>query len=178
MITIRSATDCVSDVALLLFVYTNKKIYDDDSRSLDLSFEEIHRDLKNQKENRNWFFIIEDENRPIGHMSYSILEPSERDEDYIKVPSAEPNITIWFESDRSKGHGTSALRLLIKHIFEQGIAQIVIHTGAPNDRARYVYETKLGMTLMSVEDSYWIDSKGVRHDDTTASYLLQAKDFK
>jgi len=113
--------------------------------------------------------IIELDGKPIGEMSYrnfcypdGVIELDGKpidETDYRNMNgAAEPGIKICDFSVRDKGHGTTLLTIYIDALFRYyGYERIIIDTDMKNERARHVYEKKLGFRFLGTQKNSSLD---------------------
>ena len=116
---------------------------------LGISEEEIISSLKNDTDDTRRRLMLLFDEKPIGEMSYRILENGD----------AEIGVKICDSAYQEKGLGRIALSLLIHALFQRGCGRIVLDTNPNNKRARHVYE-KLGFEKTAVRVDCWRDQLG------------------
>lgn len=110
---------------------------------------EIEKEFLNKsiKERYNFAMILKDEDRLIGNISLSAV-------DFINK-TAELGIFIGEESDRNKGYGTEAIKLILDYGFNYlNLNNIMLIVYSYNEKAKKSYE-KIGFEVFGV----WKDSK-------------------
>jgi dihydrofolate reductase/RimJ/RimL family protein N-acetyltransferase len=111
--------------------------------------EEVIREQINNEDNNRRRLILEVEEKPVGEMSYRLID---------KV--AEIGIKICDTTYQEQGFGTTALKLLIEYLFmEVKVTKIVLDTNLNNTRAQHVYE-KIGFIKTATHMEAWKDQTG------------------
>lgn len=105
--------------------------------------------------------MIEIDDTPVGEMAC-------RDKGDKAV---ELGIKICDFEKQEQGYGTLFLKMLISEMFRRGYERILLSTNLNNDRARYVYEKKLGFKMVRVDCDSLKDQLGVWQ--SFAHYELQ-----
>ena len=132
---------------------------------LNTTEEIVESDLKRCTEN-NSILIIEDNDMPIGEMSYRI------DEENV----AEIGIKICDFCQQSKGLGTQLLRMLIEYLFnDMSCEKVILDTNLNNLHAQHVYE-KLGFRKVSVNIDAWKDQLG--NYQSSIDYEMKEEEYK
>lgn len=117
---------------------------------LNISDEEIASSLKLDSDASGRRLIIEYGGITVGEMSYR----------NIGEKTAEIGIKICETSERGKGIGTQALKLLIEKLFlDLEFEKIVLDTNLKNVRAQHVYE-KIGFNKVRINYDSWRDQLG------------------
>ena len=93
--------------------------------------------------------ILAYQEKPIGEMSFSILENG----------AAEIGIKICDAAYQERGIGRKALSMLIGELFQRGCGKIILDTNLNNTRAQHVYEL-LGFQKTGVRYDAWTDQVG------------------
>ena len=93
--------------------------------------------------------ILAYQEKPIGEMSFRILENS----------AAEIGVKICDAAYRERGIGRKALSMLIAELFKRGCGKIILDTNLNNIRAQHVYES-LGFQKTGVRSDSWTDQLG------------------
>ena len=105
----------------------------------------------------NWgddgFYIIELDGKPVGEMHY-------RDKG-DKV--ADIGIKVCDFNLHGKGVGSSALTLLIHHIWDKGFEKIIVNCNTKNAAGNALYR-KVGFIFTHTEENAWTDPAGVVHN--------------
>ncbi len=111
--------------------------------------EEVIREQISSEDNNRRRLILEVDEKPVGEMSYRLLDKA-----------AEIGIKICDTSYQERGFGTTALKLLIGYLFmEVKVTRIVLDTNLKNTRAQHVYE-KLGFVRTDIHMDGWRDQTG------------------
>lgn len=126
--------------------------------------EKIASELSADSDDTRRRLILEYTGKPIGEMSFRILENS----------SAEIGIKICESAYQERGIGRKALSMLIGELFRRGCGKIVLDTNLNNTRARHVYET-LGFQKTGVRHDAWTDQLG--RFQSAVDYELTAERF-
>jgi RimJ/RimL family protein N-acetyltransferase len=115
--------------------------------------EEIRQSLAKDTDETGRRHIIELGGKPIGEMSYRNMKGEEG--------TAEPGIKICDAAEQGKGYGTILLTVFIDALFRSyDYEKIVLSTNVKNERARHVYEKKLGFRQVRIEVDSWRDQLG------------------
>ena len=133
---------------------------------LNLTAEDIIKDLANDTDEKCRRHVFELAGRPIGEMNY-------RNKGF---GVAEIGIKICDFSVQEKGLGTTLLSMFIDALFNNyGYEKIILDTNVKNERAQHVYENKLGFTKLRVNENAWIDQLGV--PQSSIDYELTKSDW-
>ena len=116
---------------------------------LGTSPEAVAAQLESDTDDTRRRLILESDGRPVGEMSYRILENGD----------AEIGIKICEAAYQERGLGRAALRLLIRALLDRGCGRIVLDTNLNNKRAQHVYEL-LGFRKTGVRYDSWRDQLG------------------
>lgn len=117
---------------------------------LNVTADEIRKDLATDSDETHRRHIIEFENKPIGEMNYQNKGN--------KV--AEIGIKICDTAQQGKGLGTLLLSMFIDELFTcYGYEKIILDTNKKNKRAQRVYE-KLGFKVVGIRENAWRDQLG------------------
>lgn len=115
---------------------------------LNTTEEAILEQINSEDTNRRRL-IIEVEEKPVGEMSYRLLDRA-----------AEIGIKICDTTYQERGFGTIALKLLIEYLFKEiKVGKIILDTNLQNTRAQHVYE-KIGFTKKAIHRDAWRDQTG------------------
>lgn len=125
---------------------------------------EIAEKLKTDRDDARRRLILEWQGKPIGEMSYTILEG----------PIAEIGIKICEAAYQEQGLGRRALSMLISELFARGCVRIILDTNLNNLRAQHVYE-KLGFKKTGIRRDSWMDQLGRKQ--SAVDYELLPSDF-
>lgn len=131
---------------------------------LGTTAEKVAEDLQKDREETRRRLILEWEQKPVGEMSYRILEGK----------TAEIGIKICEKAYQERHLGRRALSMLIGELFQRGCGKIVLDTNLNNTRAQHVYE-KLGFQKMGVQYDAWTDQLGVKQ--SAVDYALTPERF-
>jgi RimJ/RimL family protein N-acetyltransferase len=168
-LTIRNAT--AADTEQLITWYNDGNIMAQfgypNGMGLEYKPEETSQD--NADDTDDHLHIIELDGKPIGEMNYrsfcypdGIIELDGKPIDefsYRNMEGAfEPGIKICDLSARDKGYGTKLLILFIDALFRyHGCEKIILDTDMKNERAKHVYEKKLGFRVLGVQKNPSLD---------------------
>lgn len=108
--------------------------------------------------------VIAYQGRLIGECSYRVQSQGE----------AEIGIKICEADMQEKGLGKVILSLLIRALFEKGMARITLDTNLKNTRAQHVYE-RLGFRRLGVRENSWQDQLG--RWQSAVDYALIPEEF-
>jgi len=107
--------------------------------------EEIREIIANDTGGAYRRHIIELDGKPIGEMNYR-----------GRGMAAELGIEIHDSAEREKGYGTTLLTIFTDALFTHyGFEKAMLSANGKNERARYVYEKKLGFRLVGIEKDSW-----------------------
>ena len=126
--------------------------------------EESAEKLKTDRDDARRRLILEWQGKPIGEMSYTVLEG----------PIAEIGIKICEAAYQEQGLGRRALSMLIHELFVRGCVKIILDTNLNNLRAQHVYE-KLGFKKTGIRRDSWTDQLGRKQ--SAVDYELLPSDF-
>ena len=93
--------------------------------------------------------ILEYQGKPIGEMSFRIMEDG----------AAEIGVKICESAYQERGVGRKALSMMIGELFQRGCGKIILDTNLNNTRAQHVYES-LGFQKTGVRIDVWTDQIG------------------
>lgn len=114
---------------------------------------------------RNGIFVIEESGRPIGECNFRS----------VREGTAEIGIKICRADCQNRGVGRIVLSMLIRWLFDEGIAKIVLDTNLNNKRAQHVYES-LGFRKVQTNIASWTDQLG--RLQSSVDYELVKNDFR
>lgn len=171
LLTIRSST--IDDSKYLLSWWNDGKVMSHAGFPLGLktTIEEVEASILKQNEKREILIIMYDD-KPIGEMSYRIIE------NYALI-----GIKICEEEFQNKGYGSILLKMLISYLFKnKEINKIVLDTNLKNKRAMHVYE-KIGFDRLRINIDSWVNQIGekqssVDYELTIEKYLHELGEFK
>jgi len=119
---------------------------------LNITTEEIIKDLAGDTDEKCRRHVFELDGKLIGEMNY-------RNKGH---GVAEIGIKICDFTVREKGLGTTLLSMFIDALFNNyGYEKIILDTNTKNERAKHVYENKLGFTKLRTNENSWNDQLGV-----------------
>ena len=116
---------------------------------LGTTAEKIAAQIATDSDDTRRRLILAYQEKPIGEMSFRILEDG----------SAEIGVKICETAYQERGIGRKALSMLIGALFQRGCGKIVLDTNLNNTRAQHVYET-LGFQTTGVRYDAWTDQLG------------------
>ena len=111
--------------------------------------EKIAAQLATDSDDARRRLILAFQNKPIGEMSFHILQDG----------SAEIGIKICDAAFQERSIGRKALSMLIGELFRRGCQKIILDTNLNNTRAQHVYEL-LGFQKTGVRYDAWTDQLG------------------
>ena len=111
--------------------------------------EKIAREIAADSDETRRRLILAYQGKPIGEMSFRILENG----------SAEIGVKICEAAYQERGIGRKALSMLIGELFRRGWVKIILDTNLNNTRAQHVYEL-LGFQKTGVRYDAWTDQVG------------------
>ena len=111
--------------------------------------EKIAENIASDSDGTRRRLILEYQGKPIGEMSFRILENG----------AAEIGIKICEAAYQERGLGRKALSMMIGELFQRGCGKIILDTNLNNTRAQHVYEL-LGFQKMGVRYDAWTDQLG------------------
>ena len=126
--------------------------------------EKIAENIASDSDGTRRRLILEYQGKPIGEMSFRILEND----------AAEIGIKICDTAYQERGVGRKALSMLIGELFQRGCGKIVLDTNLSNTRAQHVYEL-LGFQKMGARIDAWTDQLG--RLQSAVDYELTRQDF-
>jgi len=133
---------------------------------LGLTADEVCKGLISDDDETQRHNIIELNGKPIGEMNY-------RNEGGGAV---EIGIKICDFSEQNRGLGTKLLTMFIDALFTYcGYEKIILDTNMKNERARHVYEKKLGFKPARTREALWAEQLGGLQ--TFIDYELTKKDW-
>ena len=126
---------------------------------LDINSQALAKDLKKDCDTRCRRLIIENNNIPIGEMSYGRIDET----------TAEIGIKICDFDQQGKGLGTMCLEMLRDYLlYDLDFEKIVLDTNLNNKRAQHVYEN---LGFIKERESTWKDQRGM--DQSSIHYYYK-----
>lgn len=139
---------------------------------LGVSLESTKDNIKDNDQRLSQLCIIEINYKSVGELSYNIIENGVANVGWKICESAYQN----------QGYGTKIIIMLLEFIFmdkdinsQFPIEKITWDTMAENNRAKYIYETKIGAKKIGLRENTWKDQ--LENWRSAVDYEIKREDF-